>query len=167
MKDDRYWKILDAVVRLEVVKGHLRWTLSDLARLSGVGRTLIYYYFGKSKKEILRVAMKLIGDEFFGLSEDRMKMWAEGQVRESVLKSRELCKKAPHMIEFYFHWRHHEGDLCDELVSLEKRYLRKIKSVKPHLSADQAAALFSMLFALVVVPDLKVEAIDIVLAQLG
>src|ERR1700745_3649674 len=44
-KDKHYWNILDAVFRLEVTKGHLRWKISDVSRLAGVQRTLVYYYF--------------------------------------------------------------------------------------------------------------------------
>ena len=52
-KDETYWKILDAVIALEIRRGHQKWTISELSRLSGITRTLIYYYFGKSKLEIL------------------------------------------------------------------------------------------------------------------
>ncbi len=95
-------RILDAVVRLEVIKGHLRWKMADLSRLSGVQRTLIYYYFGKSKEAILNEAMKTIGDEFFGLSQERLEMWKQGRIKESILKSRESFKQAPHVPLFSF-----------------------------------------------------------------
>ena len=97
MKDENYLKILDAVVRLEVVKGHLRWKMSDLSRMSGVQRTLVYYYFGKSKEVILKEALKTIGDEFFGLSAERLTMWREGRMKESILRTPQKFPNSPHI----------------------------------------------------------------------
>ena len=153
-KDKHYWKILDAVFRLEVSKGHLRWKISDVSRLAGVQRTLIYYYFGKSKEGILKSAMAIIGDEFFGLSPDRLKMWSAGQVRESILSTREMVKKAPHMTEFFYHWRHQDSEIRNELVSLEKRYINKLKKFFPHLNEVDCKAVFAIFFGLCNFPEL-------------
>lgn len=152
MQDERYWAILNHAVRLEVSKGHLRWTMAELARGSGVGRTLIYYYFGKSKDAIIQVALKLIADEVFGLSAERLKLWREGRVAESVMESREMLTLAPQLREFYFHWRYIPGEIRNHLIQTEKRYLQKLKSVYPQLSAVQAEAFFAICFGLVMAP---------------
>lgn len=163
MKDENYMKILDAVVRLEVVKGHLRWKMSELSRLSGVQRTLIYYYFGKSKEAILQAALKTIGDDFFGLSTERLSMWKSGQVKDSILRTRELFKKAPHVAEFFFHWRHQSSEVQKELKQLEKRYIAKVQDVFPHVPKADAEAVFTIFFGLVLVPELNDSVIDRVL----
>ena len=165
MTDAQHWKVLDQVLRLEVVKGHLRWSISDLARHSGVGRTLIYYYFGKSKADIVGAAMKIIGDEFFGLSPERLKVWAAGDFRSAIIKTRELMEHAPHIKEFYFHWRHQPSEVRDHLVSLEKRYLQKLRSMHPHLGPAEAQALWAMVFGMALVPDLKEEALALLLKR--
>jgi AcrR family transcriptional regulator len=167
MTDPKYWQILDCAVKLEVSKGHLRWTISDLSRGSGVGRTLIYYYFGKAKAEIVKVALKIVSDEIFGLSPERLKLWEAGDIKSSILKSREMIEKAPHLREFYFHWRHTQSEIRDHLISVEKRYLQKIKKSRPSLDDKSAHALFTVLFGLVMMPDLKLESIEIVLSRLG
>lgn len=164
-KDDNFWKILDSVFRLEVTKGHLRWKMSDVSRMAGVQRTLIYYYFGKSKVGILKSAMAIIGDEFFGLSPDRLRMWSRGQVRDSILRTRELVDKAPHMTQFFFHWRHQKSEIRDELLLVERRYQAKLKTYFPHLSDLDRRALAAVFFGLCNVPDLPVDVLDLVLEK--
>lgn len=67
-KDDVYFKICNAVLKLEVSKGHLKWTVSDVARESDITRSLIYYYFGKEKISILEEAYRFMTDTIFNLS---------------------------------------------------------------------------------------------------
>lgn len=163
MKDKNYFAILNAVLRLEVVKGHLRWKMADLSRLSGVNRPLIYYYFGKSKEVILETAMKSIGDEFFGLSTERMQLWKNGKIKESILMTRTMIAQAPHVAEFFFHWRHQKSEVASHLKSLEKRYPRKLRENFPQLSEADCEAVFAVFFGLVLVPELSEATIDRVL----
>lgn len=51
-KEEVYFKICNAVLKLEVVKGNLAQKISDISKESGVTRSLIYYYFGKEKEVI-------------------------------------------------------------------------------------------------------------------
>jgi AcrR family transcriptional regulator len=157
MKDENYFNILNAVLRLEVVKGHLRWKIADVSRLSGVQRTLIYYYFGKSKEAILENAMKSIGDEFFGFTPERLQLWKEGRVKEAVMRTREMLAKAPHLVEFFFHWRHQKGEIASMLKSLERKYPKKLREVFPHLSEVDAEAAFTIFWGMVLMPDLDEE----------
>lgn len=163
MKDKNYLAILNAVVRLEVVKGHMRWKMADLSRLSGVQRTLIYYYFGKSKEVILETALKSIGDEFFGLSPERLKIWKEGRIKESILMTRRLLEQAPHVAEFYFHWRHQPGPVSAHFKALEKRYPKKLKETFPQLKQEECEAIFVIFFGMVVAPELNEATLDRVL----
>jgi AcrR family transcriptional regulator len=163
VKDENYLKILDAVVRLEVLKGHLRWKMSDLSRVSGVQRTLVYYYFGKSKEAILKEALKTIGDEFFGLSPARISMWKEGRMKESILQTRERFRQAPHVPQFFFHWRHQPSEVQTALKNLEKRFREKVKMQFPQTAKDDEEAVYAIFFGLVLVPDLKESVLDRVL----
>lgn len=158
-KDKNYWSVLDAVIRLEVSRGHLAWKITDVSRMSGVTRPLIYYYFGKSKEEILQNALKLIGDEFFGLSKERLEMWAKGEVAESVKRTRQLLVLAPYVSEFYFHWRHQPGETADQLKDIEKRYRDKIARLYPHRSKTDIEAVFAIFFGLILYPDLGEKAL--------
>jgi AcrR family transcriptional regulator len=164
MKDAKYIKILDAVVRLEVTKGHLRWKMAELSRVSGVQRTLVYYYFGKSKEAILAEALKTIGDEFFGLSPERISMWKEGRMKESILATRARFKQAPHVPQFFFHWRHQPSEVQTALKLLEKRFRDKVKAQFPKIRKDDEEAVYAVFFGLVLVPDLKESVLDRVLS---
>lgn len=152
MKDENYWKILNSAVRLDVQKGHLRWTVAELARSSGVGRTLIYYYFGKSKEQVIKTALNIIADEVFGLSPERLQLWKDGRIAESIEKSRALLQLAPQLREFYFHWRYTPSETQDHLIRVEKRYLQKLRGARPNLSPVAAEACFALLFGLVMHP---------------
>lgn len=166
-KDKNYWAVLEAVIKLEVSKGHLLWKVTELSRLSGVGRPLIYYYFGKSKKEIVQTALKIIGDEFFGLSEERILLWKEGRVVDSILKTRELIERAPYVSVFFFHWRHKDGEIADYLKSLENRYRQKISQVRPDFSKLEVDVFFTIAFGLSVFPELKPEVIGAILKKIN
>ncbi|NCN41671.1 TetR/AcrR family transcriptional regulator [bacterium] len=166
-KDENYWKVLDAVIRLEVNKGHLMWKITDLARASDVARPLIYYYFGKSKEEIVQAALKIIGDEFFGLSEERIEMWRGGDVVGSVLKTRTLMEKAPYVPVFFFHWRHQPGEISSHLKDLEDRYRAKIALLRPDLSGAQIEGLFATFFGLVLFPNINEQTIRFVIKATG
>lgn len=167
MKDQNYWKVLDAVIRLEVTKGHLLWKITELSRLSGVGRPLIYYYFGKSKEEIVQAALKIIGDEFFGLSEERVEMWKRKEVAESVLRTRELMSKAPHVSVFFFHWRYKKGEIADHLRELEQRYRAKLASLMPGKSEMEMEAAFAALFGLTLLPELQEDSVRALIQKMG
>ena len=121
---------------------------------------MIYYYFGKSKKEIVDAALKVIGDEFFGLSKERIQMWANGQILESVKRTRELLVLAPHTSEFYFHWRHQSGEITEALIALEKRHRKKIKNLYPGCSEVDIDIIFAALFGLILTPKIQGIAIE-------
>jgi AcrR family transcriptional regulator len=166
VKDENYWKILNSAVRLDVQKGHLRWTVAELARASGVGRTLIYYYFGKSKEQVIKTALNIIAEEVFGLSPERLQLWQEGRIAESIEKSRDMLKLAPQLREFYFHWRYTPSETQEDLVRVEKRYLQKLKKAKPSLSNVAAEAVFALLFGLVMHPSASPAAIQMAVKTL-
>lgn len=162
MKDKKYWNILNQAVRLEVTHGHLLWTLTQLSKASKVSRPLIYHYFGKTKSNIVQEALKLISDEIFGLSPERITQWQQGQISESVMATRDLLDQAPFLREFYVHWRQTPSSIQDHLVDVEKRYKQKLKLLSKEITADSSAAMFSMLFGLVMAPEISEKSIRMV-----
>lgn len=166
MNDELYVKVLDEVLRLEVFKGHQKWTVAQLARGSGVKRPLIYYYFGKSKMMIIQTAIRMLGEEFFGLSSERMKLWNDGDILSSITRTRELLEKAPHVRVFYFHWRHRESPIQEELIEIERKYIRKLQNSQTKLLKPQAEAVFAVLFGLCQTPSLARESLELVIDML-
>src|SRR6185437_8957223 len=135
-KDETYWNILNCALRLDFKKGHRRWTMTELGRSAQVTRTLIYYYFGKSKDTILADAVKLVGEELFGLNPDRLALWDQGSVEESVYRSRVLTEKNPNLVAFYFAHRSDESSIGHAIRELEDRYRKKLGSFLPNASEE-------------------------------
>lgn len=158
-KEEIYWAVLDSVIRLDILKGHLAWKISDLARSSNISRPLIYYYFGSSKEVIMKTAIGFLGEEYFGLSEERLKLWKEGKVVESVLRSRVLCQKAPYVHFFYLLRRDLQSFVGEELRSYEGRYRAKLHQFYPDLTKDSIDALSAVFFGLAAVPEISEQGV--------
>jgi AcrR family transcriptional regulator len=132
--------------------------MSELSRESKVTRSLIYYYFGKSKAAILLEAVKLIGEEFFGLTPARVELWRNGQIAESILQSRRLLEKCPHMATFYMVHRHEDTEIGQSLRHLDTEYRQKLERFFQG-SAVELEALWGLFFGLVLTPKLSDEAV--------
>jgi len=158
-KDEVFWKILNTAILLDFRKGHQQWTLSELSRSSGITRSLIYYYFGKSRAEILEEAVKVLGEEFFGLTPEKLTLWAKGKISDSVLLTRKAMESSPPLGAFYFVHRTRSTTIGASIRRLENQYFKKISQFFPDLSDDQVKAIFGLLFGLVFAPDLSDEAI--------
>jgi AcrR family transcriptional regulator len=150
--NDIFWKILNTAIELDFRKGHLRWSMSELARSSGITRSLIYYYFGKDKHQILLEAVKALSTHVLGLDPRRMAQWQEGRLREAILEGYTGVQLSPTLPIFYLLHRRSEGGIGDAFREMEARYLEKIKSVFPKFSDDDRRTLFGVLFGVVVTP---------------
>lgn len=166
-KDETFLKILEAVIRLECTHGHMRWKLTDLSRASRVTRTLIYYYFGKSKPALVKAAIDIVGQEFFGISPEREVYRKEGKTIESIRISREMIRKAPYVGIFYLTQRQPQATFYKEMMELERRYLKQLSTHNPNASPEQIQLLFASLFGVVILSDLsdqvlfELDALDI------
>ncbi|MCO5144432.1 MAG: TetR/AcrR family transcriptional regulator [Oligoflexia bacterium] len=158
-KDETFWSVLNSAIELDFLRGHQRWTLSELSRNSKVTRSLIYYYFGKSKEEMLLEAVKLIGEEFFGLKNTRLAMWGEGKVAESVLLSRKLLEKSPCMGSFYMVHRTANSPIGEALRKLEEDYKAKISKFLSGKSSVEYEAIFALFLGLVLTPRLSDDSV--------
>lgn len=160
-KDEVFWKILNGAIELDIKKGHLKWTLSDLSRKSQVTRSLIYYYFGRSKIDILKEAVRIVGEEFVGLSEDRMLMWQQGDLAASMVKTRQLSAKTPHLSIFILEHRDQNSEIGEELRKIEKAFLEKLETFFPHLNESSIKALFAFYWGLTFAPLLDEKSIQV------
>lgn len=165
-KDESFWKVLSAAVELDYRKGHLRWTMTELSRRSGVTRSLIYYYFGRSKLNIVKSAVKIVGDEIIGLSERRLQMWRDGEYLNSLRESRAILEKAPFIGAFYLTCRAWENELGQTVRTMEKLLLKKIKNFIPTFNDEDARALATIYFGLVFSPFSGHEVIEQVFPNL-
>lgn len=159
-KDSTYWAVFDAIIKLDILKGHLKWKVSEVARTSKISRTLIYYYFGNSKESMLKNAVDALGEEYFGLSQIRIHLWKDGQILESVLRSRRLGLKSPYVNFFYMSRRFLENETGKQLRDFEIRYKKKLKKYFPKSSQDDIEALAAVFFGLVAMPDLSDRGVE-------
>lgn len=162
-KSKVFWKVLDAALKLESTKGHLRWKMTDLSRGSGITRSLIYYYFGRSRLDIVTVAIRVIGEELFNLSPEREELIRSGRTLEAMKLTRELFRKAPHIGPFYLSQRRPNATFYGEISRLEKRYLDSLALAHPGASPDRLGVLFSALVGVVMLdnlPDSVLEELD-------
>lgn len=153
-KDEIFWAIFDAVIKLDITKGHMGWSISDIARTSGISRPLIYYYFGKSKENIMQTAVDYLGKEYFGLSDERMDLWKNRNIFESVSRSRKLWQKSPYSYSFYVMRRDLQNPVGETIRDLEKKYEEKLKMFYPHATRDMHDTVTAVIFGLAVSPTL-------------
>jgi hypothetical protein len=154
-KDDVYKAVLNAAIELDIQVGHLKWTYTVLSKKSDISRTLIYYYFGKEKINILKEACLLFGNEFSGNGEERMNAWKEGKVDIGLNKTRALVKDYPYLIAFYFLYRTQENDIGVLIRDFEQEGFNKRKHFYPDLSDQQLRVMYSFHLGLVSFPNLE------------
>lgn len=167
-KNDLYWKILNAAIALDIKKGHLKWSITDIASASKVSRTLIYYYFGKSKENILLEAIKLFGQELSGQTSERTESWAAGNLAATFCTSRKMLAQAPGIRIFYFLRRNESTILGSAILDFEKSFKQKIATFFPMLSADEVEGIFALFLGIVWAPEISddavIKSVDLILA---
>lgn len=165
-KDENYWKILNAALELDVKKGHLKWTVSDLSRKSRVTRSLIYYYFGRSKLELLKEAIHLIGSEISGLTSSRDQLWGDGDLLESLGRARAIYEKAPFICQFIYEHQNQSNEIGISLREVQDRFREKLKK---YFSVEESAgvrALFGVYWGLLFAPEQDHESHQIAIEYL-
>ncbi len=165
-KDQIYLKVLQAAMSLDFKRGHQKWTMAELSRTSGIKRPLIYYYFGKSRAEILLAGVKVLGEECFGLSDRRLKLWENREIEMSIRESRSFIQQHPELSGFYFLHRLRDSPLGAALRELERKYLLKFQRFFPHLEIHQREQMGAFFFGLVFTPQLSENSLQSCLESL-
>ena len=154
-KDEIFWKILKAALSLDSKKGYMKWTIAELSRSCKIPRPSIYYYFGKEKKEILLSAVRILGEECFGLSSSRLQLWKNGKMYESARASRGFLQEHHELISFYFSQRNKEHEVGKALRELEKKYHEKFIRFLPSASRAEQERTAALLFGMVFMPGIS------------
>lgn len=151
-KDDVYWKVLNCALELEVKKGHQKWTMTELGRKSKITRSLIYYYFGRSKMDILQAAVNIIGEEFIGLSNQRQELWNSEEFETGLLETRKMYDRMPYLCSFYLDNRDKDNDIGFALRKVDQAFKSKLKKAAPKASPEQINTLFAVYFGIAYSP---------------
>lgn len=165
-KDKIYWAVLSSAIELDFKKGHLKWTLSEVSRKAKVTRSLIYYYFGRSKIGILEEACRIIGDELIGLTPERMRMWQQGQFLESLHLARALYPKAPFLSSFIQSHIRNDNVIGENLRHLEAQFFKRIEGFFPHLTHHEVLAVYVIYYGAVFAPAASEESLKHVISAL-
>ncbi len=160
-KEDIHYKILASVTKLEVNKGHLVWTMSQVANDSGVSRTLIYYYYGKEKEKLLSEAMKFMVQTVFNLEglepvmpRDRIKL---------VLKQ---LNQMPYLLVLFYLNRRADNDIGQIIREAEESLYLLLKKLSPELTKESFMMIYLLELGCALHGDVEHEMIDRLFSQL-
>ena len=128
-KDEIYFAVCNAILKMEFTKGHLSWTVSDIARESKITRSLIYYYFGKEKTSILEVAYKFIISHFFNIEKVR-----KVSVRDRLKDLLNDLKSMPYLVNLFYMAKGADSAFGKMIQQKERELLVGMKVEFPHLS---------------------------------
>lgn len=128
-KEEVHFKICNSVLKLEVNKGHLKWTISEISKDSGVTRSLIYYYFGKEKKTLLEEAYRYMIQIFFNIHDDRPLGLS---VRMHTVLSN--IRDMPYAFVLFFLERKKDTEIGGLMRKAEERLLARLKVEFPDFS---------------------------------
>lgn len=151
-------KITKTVIHLEVQKGHFKWTVRHLAQVTKVSRSLVYYHFGKTKKDILINCLDGIAREFYGLTEERREL-SKMSLADSLMITHRMYKESPSYATFYQKWRNVQSPIRDKYLEIEDLYDKKLMSFFPRASSAQRRAIQAVFHGLVTAPYVDESAI--------
>jgi AcrR family transcriptional regulator len=137
-KEEIYFAVCNSILKLEVEKGHLKWTLSDISRESTVTRSLIYYYFGKEKSIILEEAYKFIIDIFFTGGKHGL------GVKDRIKKAVHDTQAMPYLLVLYYLQRNQDTPFGRMIKKAENMLLDHLQKDYPELSPNEILSVYLM-----------------------
>ena len=69
-KEKVYFAVCSAILKLEIEKGHLKWSITDISKVSEITRSLIYYY-------LMMLEITALSDEMDTIQEKGYKKYNE------------------------------------------------------------------------------------------
>ena len=122
LEKDKYFRICDVLLRLEVQKGHLKWSISQVSREASVTRTLIYYYFGSTKESLLHEAFHYMLHTIYGDYTERLGL------EKRVTKITAITKKNPYLFMLWYLNRGTDSMLGQMIEEKEGKILELLQS---------------------------------------
>jgi AcrR family transcriptional regulator len=155
-KDEVYFKICNAVLKLEVNKGHLKWTLSDVSKESEVTRSLIYYYFGKEKKVILEEAYRYMLEVLYNNRPESEHLGIKERMR-LVLRA---LKEMPYCFVLFFLEKDRDTSIGEIIRKHEKLLFQRLKQDFPQMSDREILGIYLMELGAIAYKDVNEEDIE-------
>ena len=136
-KEELFREICHNVLKLELKKGHLLWTISDLSRLSNVPRPTIYYYLGKEKEQILKQAWIVMLQAIFGET-DKEALGVQERIKLVVKSINEM----PYLFVLFFLEKNSSSEIGELIREQENKLLNLLANNYPELSSDQVLEIY-------------------------
>ncbi|WP_413574780.1 TetR/AcrR family transcriptional regulator [Bdellovibrio sp. HCB290] len=136
-KEEIYFAVCNAILKMEVAKGHLQWTLSDISRESDVTRSLIYYYFGKEKDKVLEEAYKFVISQIFNI--ERTKTVGIRERLRDVLRD---VKNMPYLFVLYYLEKNADTQFGKMINQAEALLLKAMQNEFPDLNETQILEIY-------------------------
>lgn len=128
-QDEIFYSICHSVLKLEVGKGHLKWTVSDISRESGVTRSLIYYYFGKEKEVILEEDYRYMLDTIFNLKREES-LGIKDRMKLTLKRLQEM----PYLFVLYYLKKNSDTQIGELIRTAEEQLMTNFKKDYPEMS---------------------------------
>lgn len=166
LENDKIFTLVNTILAFENQKGHLKWKVTEIARASKVSKSLVYYYLGSTKEQILDNCIRIGAEEFYGLNEERNTMVKSGDLLGSLMYTRNIFMKNYSFTTFYLRWRNSPGAIGETLRGYDDRYQKKLKLLFPHLSPSERLALQAVFQGLVIAPGIDESSLKVALKWL-
>lgn len=135
-KDEIYFAVCNAILKLEFENGHLKWTFAEVARHSKITRSLIYYYFGKNKDVVLQEAYKFIIDRFF------VSRPTSGTLAERIIRVIKDLQSMPYLHVLYYLQKNAKTDFARMIQEGEALLLKSLAQEFPNLSPNEILEIY-------------------------
>lgn len=164
--ENTYWKLIGAALELEAKRGHLKWTISDLSRRSGVTRSLIYYHFGHSKVGLLLEAVKTVGERILKEVANPHLFESEKTILGGLAGVRSAFWQLPFFSDFYFYNRKKVSELGDAIRELECQCFQQLDSHLLSFPTLQKKGMMVVLYGAIFSPIVERETLEFISRQL-
>ncbi len=140
-KDEIFFAVCSAILKLEFAKGHLQWSVSDVARTSGITRSLIYYYFGKEKSTVLKEAYRFVTQIFFDrrsrdLTPENSNTQNSGHMIQLKATLVDL-QKMPNLFVLYYLNKNADNEYGQMIRKAEQKLIKDLHKSFPNLSHQE------------------------------
>lgn len=136
-KEEIYFSVCNAILKMEVAKGHLKWTLSDISRESKVTRSLIYYYFGKEKNVVLEEAYKFVISYIFNIEKTKVV-----GIRERLQDILRDIRSMPYLFVLYYLEKNEGTQFGKMIQEAEALLIKAMRREFPDLDENQILEIY-------------------------
>lgn len=150
-KAQKMFHVSACILVLEMRKGHLSWKVTELVKKTGLSRALIYQYFGSNKQKMLKDAVRIFVDHFYGFDEESLTFSA------MVGKARQHIIDYPDAALFYQKVRMGDSELSTDFQDVELRFRKKLAKKLPNFTEHQILVIHTCIHGMVTAPFLSVE----------